>query len=161
MLNRNRFLRLFTVAVLLLGQGVVFAQYPMPPMGMQQPMMQMPGAMPGMQPMGAPNPLAMLGLTQEQLQKLSDIGNAARDQSLGTMKNIGEVAQKIPSMMTMPNPDPKAIGALYGKMFDLQQQLIEAAISTYNKQLAVLSKEQREKWEAMRKQMPGFPQPTR
>ncbi|KAA3626141.1 MAG: hypothetical protein DWQ09_18120 [Proteobacteria bacterium] len=157
MLNRNRFLRLFTVAVLLLGQGVVFAQYPMPPMGVQQPMMPMPGAMPGMQPMGAVNPLAVLGLTNEQLQQLTEIGNAARDASLGTMKSMGEVAQKLPGMMMVPNPDPQAIGAMYGKMFALQQQLIEAAIATYNKQLAVFTKEQREKWEAMRRQMPGFP----
>lgn len=157
---RNRFIRLFTFAVMLLGQSVVYAQYPMPPMpamGMQQPAMPMPGMMPGMPPMGAVNPLAMLELTGDQMKKLAEIANAARDQSLGMMKNMGEAAQKLPNLMAVPNPDPKAIGDVYGKMFELQRQMIEAAFATYNQQLAVLNKEQREKWEAMRKQMPGFP----
>lgn len=148
--------RLFALTLMLFGQGVVYAQYPMPampPMGMQQPMMPMQG----MQPMNMPNPLSMLQLSQEQMKQLADIGNAARDQSMAMMKNMGEAAQKLPNLMSSSAPDPKAIGAIYGKMFDIQQQMIEAAIATYNKQLTVLTKEQREKWEAMRKQMPGFP----
>lgn len=39
-------------------------------------------------------------------------------------------------------PDPKAVGAVYGKMFDLQRQMIEATLEAKNSAKDVLSEEQ-------------------
>lgn len=155
------------VGVLSLGQGVAQAQQPMPHGMFGQPMMQpgmmqpmMPGMAPGMMSPAQMNPMAMLKLTEEQQKQLADIGNQARDQSMALMKRMTESAQKLPALVGASQPNAKSIGAAYAQMFDIQRQMIEQAVNTYNKQLAVFNQEQRKLWDAMRKQMPGMPQPA-
>lgn len=153
------------VVVLAIGQGVAQAQQPMPygqmfgqpgmPGMMQQPMM------PGMMPQGQMNPMAMLKLTEEQQKQLSEIANQARTEGVNLMKRMTEAAQELPKLMSSAQPDPQTIGAAYAKIFEVQRQMIEAAVANYNEQLSVFTEEQRKMWNAMRKQMPGFPQAVR
>ncbi len=152
-------------AVLVVGViGAAQAQQPMPHGMFGQPMMQpgmMQPMMPGMMHPSQMNPMAMLKLTEEQQKQLMEIGKQAQAQSMELMKKMGESAQELPKLVGAAQPNPKTIGAAYAKMFDIQRQMIESAVATYNKQLAVFTEEQRKLWNAMRKQMPGFPQAAR
>ncbi|GAB4344857.1 MAG: hypothetical protein Kow006_01320 [Gammaproteobacteria bacterium] len=105
------------------------------------------------------NPLAMLKLTQEQQKQLAEIGNQAREKGVELMKQMAETAQKLPPLLGASQPDAKSIGDVYAQMFAIQRQMIEQAVNTYNKQLGVFTEEQRKLWDAMRKRMPGMPQP--
>ncbi len=162
-------------AVGILGLLLLFtparAQGPMmPPMGM--PGMGMPGmGMPGMgtPPMGMPgmgmpmgrgmphhagrNPMAALNLTDEQMKSMQDAAKAAQAAGLEVMKRIGDEAADLRLLITEATPDAKKIGAVYEKIFDLQRQAIENAITTYNEQISILDPEQLKKWNAMREQV--------
>jgi Spy/CpxP family protein refolding chaperone len=137
------------------------AQGPMmPPMGMPgmgMPPAGMPGmGMPmgrGMHPQAGMNPLAALNLTQEQLNTMQATAKAAQTASLELMKRIGDEAAQLRSMFVEAAPDAEKIGATYQKIFDLQRQAIENAVTTYNKQVSVLDTEQLKKWNAIREQM--------
>jgi Spy/CpxP family protein refolding chaperone len=155
----------------LLLSPLASAQAPiMPPMGMPgmgTPPMGMPGM--GMPPIGMPgmgmpmgrgmhphagmNPLAALNLTQEQLKTMQDTTQAAQAASLDLMKRIGNEATTLRSMFVEATPDAEKIGATYQKIFDLQRQAIENAVTTYNKQVSILDPEQLKKWNAIREQM--------
>lgn len=148
---------LFALATMALAFAVQ-AQYPRP-----MPMPMMPGMPTSPVPMGVPggymhnpaamNPLAALGLSEEQLSKLAEIDKEKRKTTLALMADIGKEAAKLRELYTADELDAKAIGAVYGKIFDLQQQAIEMDVASYSDQLAVFTPEQREKWQTMRKGM--------
>ncbi len=155
-----------------LATATAHAQYygqPMPPMHPMMPMapavpppgmvgMPPPGgtAMPGMgmglQHRGA-GPLAALNLSTEQRGQIAEIGNEFRAKNVALMNKIGDQFGALRALFAAEPPDAAAIGAAYGAIFDLQRQAVEAAVEQYNRQVAVLSDEQRTLWQAMRKQM--------
>ncbi len=127
----------------------------MPPMGM--PQMGMPGMgtpmARGMQPHAGMNPLAALNITQEQFKTMQDTTKAAQAASIDLIKRIGDEATQLRSMFVNATPDAEKIGTTYQKIFDLQRQVIENIVTTYNKQVSVLDPEQLKKWNAIREQM--------
>ncbi len=126
----------------------------MPPAGMPGMGMGMPMGH-GMHPHAGRNPMAALNLTQEQLKTMQDTAKAAQAAGLDLMKRVGDEAAQLRSMFVEAAPDAKKIGATYQKIFDLQRQAIENAVTTYNKQISVLDPEQLKKWNAIREQMIG------
>jgi Spy/CpxP family protein refolding chaperone len=119
----------------------------------------MPGAYPmapGQLPMGLPgpatgypmppNPVAELNLTAEQQGRMKEIGQTAEKNNAATLKKLAEQTAKLNQQMAVERPDPKGIGAIYAEVSNLQRQLIEAGIETHNKQMDVMTPEQKAKW---------------
>ena len=48
-------------------------------------------------------------------------------------------------------PDAKVIGEVYGRIFDYRRQMIEARIEAHNKKRALLTDEQREQYQSLRR----------
>jgi hypothetical protein len=90
---------------------------------------------PGMMGMG---PVWMLNLTDEQRAKISKLQEQLRKKQWTTMGQIMDERQKLYELYSAENPDPKKVGAVYGKIFDLRRQMIEAAIDTQNRAQAVV-----------------------
>ncbi len=95
---------------------------------------------PGMMGMG---PVWMLNLTDEQRAKISKLQGELRKKQWATMGQIMDERQKLFELYSADSPDAKKVGAVYGKIFDLRRQMIEAAIDTQNHTQALLTKEQR------------------
>ncbi len=158
--QRSRLLWLVSLVMLVSTLApMASAQYPMPmvyPMAppaypMSPPPMSIP-VMPGMMPQTM-NPISALNLSTEQREQISAIGQEARSKSVNVMNEIGDKFNQLRKLFTAKVPDAQAIGSLYGEIFDLQQQAIETAIMTYNKQIEVLSEQQRELFDSMREHM--------
>ncbi len=112
----------------------------------------MPGMGMGLQHRGA-GPLAALNLSAEQREQIAAIGNEFWAKNVALMSKIGARFGALRALFAAEPPDAAAIGAAYGAIFDLQRQAVEAAVEQYNRQVAVLSDEQRALWQGMRKQM--------
>ncbi|MFQ5755906.1 MAG: Spy/CpxP family protein refolding chaperone [Acidiferrobacterales bacterium] len=127
-------------------------------MGMGPGMMgggMMGGMGPGMMGMG---PIGMLDLTDDQRTKIHNIKNGLRKQNWNTMGKIMDEGSKLRGLYAKEPRDPKAIGAVYGKIFDYKRQMIEAKIAAMNNMQAVLTAEQREQlkqWRHGRRSGPG------
>jgi Spy/CpxP family protein refolding chaperone len=138
---------------------IASAQYPVPmvyPMAppaypMSPPPMGIP-MMPGMAPQTM-NPISALNLSAEQREQISAIGQEARSKNVNVMNEIGDKFNKLRELFAAKMPDAQAISSVYGEIFALQQQAIEAAIMTYNKQVEVLNEQQREMFDSMREHM--------
>jgi Spy/CpxP family protein refolding chaperone len=105
------------------------------------------GMGPGMMGMG---PVWMLNLTDEQRAKISKLQNELRKKQWATMGQIMDERQKLFELYSAENPDPKKVGAVYGKIFDLRRQMIEATIDTRNRVQGLLTQEQRAQLEQWR-----------
>jgi Spy/CpxP family protein refolding chaperone len=53
---------------------------------------------------------------------------------------------KLNQQMAAEQPDPKAIGAQFAEVSGLQRQLLEAGVATHNRQMDVLTPDQKAKW---------------
>jgi Spy/CpxP family protein refolding chaperone len=109
---------------------------------------------PGMMGMG---PVWMLNLTDEQRTKISKLQDELRKKQWATMGQIMDERQKLFELYSAENPDPKKVGAVYGKIFDLRRQMIEAAIDTQNRTQALLTQEQRAQLDQWRHGWRGGP----
>ena len=95
---------------------------------------------PGMTGMG---PVWMLNLTDEQRAKIGKLQGELRKKQWATMGQIMDEREKLFELYSADSPDAKKVGAVYGKIFDLRRQMIEATIDTQNRMQALLTKEQR------------------
>lgn len=93
---------------------------------------------------GMIGPIWMLDLTEEQRTRLRDIREEQRRQSWNTMGKIMDETSRLRDLYSADEWDPKAIGAVYGKIFDLKRQMIEASIEAHNRREAILTQEQRD-----------------
>jgi len=121
--------------------------------------MRMPGYRPYMpaQPgvmapaMGAQvNPLAVLGLSEEQRKKIAAIAGESQADNIKLINQIRAEMFAINKLFAADTLDEKKIGAAYQKVFDLQRKAVELSVRTYNRQIAVFNSEQLKKWNAMR-----------
>jgi Spy/CpxP family protein refolding chaperone len=88
-------------------------------------------------------PVWMLNLTDEQRAKIGKLQDELRKKQWATMGQIMDERQKLFELYSADSPDAKKVGAVYGKIFDLRRQMIEAAIDTGNRTQALLTQEQR------------------
>ncbi len=132
----------------------------MPMMPMGQPMMpMMPGGQ-AMMPMvpGAPQsrplqPMEMLNLSDGQRAQLAAIGQETQVAIMTIMRDMYTQSGTLRGLFQAMPPDPASIGNAYGKMFDLQRQVIETNVTAFNRYMGVLSDEQRAMWQSMRNSM--------
>lgn len=116
------------------------------------------GMMGGMCPkgmMGGMGPFSKLDLNDQQRSKIGTIGDALRKKNRNLMGKMMDEMSKLRDLYAVDKRDPKKIGAIYGKFFDLKRQMIEATIDARNRQEAVLTKEQREQMRRSRRGMMG------
>jgi Spy/CpxP family protein refolding chaperone len=98
----------------------------------------------GMMGHGMMGPMWMLDLTSEQRARIREIQDEQRRQNWDTLGKIMDESSQLRDLYGADKWDPKAIGAVYGKIFDLKRQMIEASITAHNRREAVLTQEQRD-----------------
>lgn len=102
------------------------------------------GMMGGMGTMGGMGPMGMLDLSNEQRTKINKISDELRKKQWEMQGKMLDEEAKLRDLSAADTRDPAAIGKVYGKIFDLRRQTIEAEIDARNRAEAVLTKEQRE-----------------
>jgi len=85
-----------------------------------------------------------LDLTDEQRTKIDKILDAERQQHWGVMGKMMDEQNKLRDLYAADEPDPKKIGAMYGEIAKLRQQMIETHVQASNQAQQILTKEQRE-----------------
>lgn len=167
------------IAVLGAGASVVLAHgtgqmtgsghggYAMGPMGMMD-MMAGAGMMSGSHRMGGMGhmgmmhrgpgtmgigPLGMLDLSDEQRTTIRKLQNDLRKRHWNTMGQIMDEQSELRELFAGEQHDPKAIGAVYGKIFDYRRQMIEEKIEAMNRMRAILTEEQQKRLKQMRRGM--------
>ncbi len=97
-----------------------------------------------------PGPLRMLDLNVDQRTRIYKIELDLRKQ-LWTLKgNTFDAESQLNDLYSADRPDPKKIGAVYAKIFDVRRQMIEAKLDAMNRARDVLNKEQLEKLKQLR-----------
>ncbi|MGE5241359.1 MAG: Spy/CpxP family protein refolding chaperone [Bacteroidota bacterium] len=106
------------------------------------------GMGPGMMGYGALNGL---DLSDEQRSKIDKIFDAERKQHWGIMGQMLEEQNKLRDLYNADQPDPKKVGAAYGQIAKLRQQMLETHVQASNQMQQVLTKEQREQLQQWRR----------
>ena len=106
------------------------------------------GMGPGMMGYGALNGL---DLSDEQRSKIDKIFDAERKQHWGIMGQMLEAQNKLRDLYNADQPDPKKVGAAYGQIAKLRQQMLETHVQASNQVQQVLTKEQREQLQQWRR----------
>lgn len=83
----------------------------------------------------------MLDITDEQRATMRKITADLRRSNIERMSKIMDVHDQLAELYEKEPLDAKAIGSVYGQIFDLRQQMIEAGIEAKNKKRKVLNKE--------------------
>ncbi len=85
-----------------------------------------------------------LELDSKQRKEILRIRSELRKHNWDLQGQILDQEDKLFELYADEMPDPKKIGTVYGKIFDLRRQMIEAAIEAQNRQRAILTDEQRQ-----------------
>ena len=85
-----------------------------------------------------------LDLSDEQRAKIDKIFDTERKQHWAIMGQMFEEQNKLRDLYNADEPDPKKVGALYGQIAKLRQQMLETHVQASNQMQQVLTKEQRE-----------------
>lgn len=128
------------------------------------------GMGPGM--MGGYGAFNGLNLSDEQRAKIEKIFDTERNQHWAIMGKMLEEQNKLRDLYNADEPDPKKVGAAYGQIAKLRQQMLETHVQASNQAQQVLTKEQREQLQQWRRggwgwgrrgpgagQQPGAPGP--
>jgi Spy/CpxP family protein refolding chaperone len=102
---------------------------------------------------GGMGPMGMLDLSDEQREAMRGIQRDLAKKQRGLMVQMWDEQDKLVDLYAAETRDPAAIGKVYGKIFDLKRQMIEASIAAGNKMETVLTDEQREQLKTMRHRM--------
>lgn len=102
------------------------------------------GAGPGMMGGNGYGPLAALNLTGDQREKIAKINSDQRKRQWDTMGKLIDEQEQLNELYASDNPDTKKIGAVYGNIAKLQQQMAEARLDGWNRVQGVLTKEQKD-----------------
>lgn len=113
------------------------------------------GMGPGMMGGYGMGPLAALNLTDDQRSKINKIFDDERKQHWAVMGKMMDEQNKLRDLYEQTEPDPKKVGAAYGAIAKLRQQMLETHIQANNEMQKVLTKEQREQLGQWRRGMWG------
>jgi len=102
------------------------------------------GMGPGMMGGGYGYGMGMINLSDEQRTKMNKTMDDERKQHWAIMGKMMEQQNKLRDLYAADKPDPKKVGAVYGEIAKLQQQMIETHLQATNQMQDVLTKEQRE-----------------
>ncbi|HEX9741448.1 MAG TPA: hypothetical protein VGA17_01495, partial [Nitrospiraceae bacterium] len=75
-----------------------------------------------------PGPMYGLDLNGDQRKQIAGIRSGLRKQHWGLHGQMMDARDELFELYADETPDPKKIGAVYGKIFDLRRQMIESAI---------------------------------
>lgn len=103
-----------------------------------------------MGPMGG---FAMLGLSDQQQQEIDKIRQEMFRKHFDLRQQIFNERQNLRRLLLQDKPDPKAVGAQYDKIAQLRRQMIESRVEAQNRMEAVLTGEQRQQLQRMRRGM--------
>lgn len=111
---------------------------------------------PGMMGGGAANarPFAMLGalnLSDEQWARINKIRDELRRQNWPLKGKVLDERSVLRDLFAADKRDPEAIGKVYGRLFDLRQQMIVNRVAAGNAIENVLTAEQRQQLKQMRR----------
>ena len=96
------------------------------------------------------NALWSLDLTEEQREQLATIHDELHKQHWSLRGSLFDDETKLRRLYAAQPRDAKAIGAIYGRIFDVRRQMIEATIEASNRAEAVLTEAQREQFKPLR-----------
>ena len=97
-------------------------------------------------------PGSPVDLTEEQRQRIKQISDAERKQHWAVMGKMMDEQNKLRDLLEQPTPDPKAVGAAYGSISQLHQQMLESHLQARNEIHGILTPEQREQIDELRPQ---------
>ncbi len=92
--------------------------------------------------------MGILDLSDAQRTKIRRIQNDLRKKNWATKGKIMDERTRVQDLYAKDTPSSKAIGAVYGRIFALKRQMIEAGVTAKNQQIAVLTPKQRQKMKA-------------
>ena len=92
----------------------------------------------------------MLDLDDKQRKEMRGIQKDLRKKVWALKGQIMNEQDALADLYDADTPNAKAIGNVYGKIFNLKRQIIEATVEAGNKRRGVLNKEQREMMDGMR-----------
>lgn len=98
---------------------------------------------------GGLGPIWQLELTDVQRTHLTRITDALRRAHWATMGKMLDARARLRDLEAQPQPDPKQVGAAFGEVSKLRQEMVEASVRARNEVRAVLTPPQREqldKW---------------
>jgi len=105
--------------------------------------------------MGGMGVFGMLDLSDDQRAKINTIFDAERKQHWTVGGKLLDERIKLRDLLYADEPDPKKVGAAYGEIAKLHQQMIEAHVRAVNQARAVLTAEQRDRLKQRRRGMMG------
>lgn len=100
-------------------------------------------------------PIWRFDLTDDQRREVYKIQDELQKQHCGLQGKLLDEYSKLRELNMADPRDPKAIGAVYRKIFDVKRQKIEATIAAANKAEQILTKEQREQPKQWRRSRAG------
>lgn len=103
-----------------------------------------PGMMGGDTGMMGMGPVGMLNLSDDQRDKIEKIYDDERKKHWDVAGKMMEEQNRLRDLYQTDEPDPKKVGAVYGNIAKLRQQMVETHIQARNQIQALLTKEQRE-----------------
>ena len=108
------------------------------------------GMVPGMMGGHGMWALSALNLTDDQRSKINKIFDDERKQHWAVMGKMMDEQNKLRDLYEQSEPDPKKVGAAYGAIAKLRQQMLETHVQASNEVQKLLTKEQREQLEQWR-----------
>ncbi len=94
--------------------------------------------------------VGMLQLTEAQQKELREAVDDLRNARLELLSERQQAAAELRDLYAAEQPDAKAIGAVYAKIFNARRERIEAAITARNRVFGALTEEQRAQLRALR-----------
>ncbi len=99
-----------------------------------------------------------LGLSQEQEQRMIDVHHELHKKHWALMGQMIDQQAALQKAYATDRPDPAAVGVVYGQIFDLKRQMIEAFLNADNNAKEVLTEEQLAQMKKMKHQRGGMMQ---
>ncbi len=100
---------------------------------------------------GGLGPLGALNLSDAQRDRITKILEADRQQHWAVMGKMMDDADKLRELLAEERPNPEKVGALYGQISVLRQQIIVAHVKARNEVQNVLTAKQREQLQQWRR----------
>lgn len=98
----------------------------------------------GMMQGGRAGMMPGVDLSAEQRSQISELRSEHREQQLSRMGNMLDLRDEMHMLMAEQRPDPEAVRELYGRMADLQGEMMADRIRLQNGMQDMLTDEQRD-----------------
>ncbi len=108
------------------------------------------GAGPGIGMLMNPMVQQELGLSQDQVEKLQKVFDDMQMQTIDIKADIAKLTLQMKQMMRSENPDEKAVDQLIQQISDKRAEMQTARVKAMLQVRKILSKEQFEKFQAMK-----------